>query len=129
MCCNHKSVDQEVDSGCDEVAVVQGVQDLVSGFVQLGLSEETGQNQLHLREVDAAKEDGDDGHDDVVGEALGDGGEGCADDGTNGQGHSVALDGKSLKLFPQRGLVFLAHIQRLPFLVQFLAGQQVCRPA
>ena len=105
---DHQSQDGEVDDGGDEVAVVQGVEDLVAGLIQNGLAEEAGQDDLQLGEVDAAHEDGDDGHDDVVGQGLGDGGEGGADDGTDSQRHGVALHGKGHELIPPGGFQF-AH--------------------
>ena len=103
---DHQGQDGEVDDGGEEVAVVQGVEDLVAGLVQDGLAEEAGQDDLQLGEIDAAHEDGDNGHDDVVGQGLGDGGEGGADDGTDSQSHGVALDGKGHEFIPPGGLDF-----------------------
>ena len=102
---DNQSQDEEVDDGGDEVTVVQGVQDLVAGLVQDGITEQAGQDQLHFAEIDAAQEDGHDGHDDVIGQGLGDGGEGGADDGTDSQCHGVALDGKCHEFIPPGGLL------------------------
>ena len=78
---------------------------------ELGFAPQTGQNDLQFGEVDAAQENGNDGHDDIVGETLGDGGESGANDGTNSKSHGVALDGEGFKLVPPGGLFDLvAHM-------------------
>ena len=101
---HNQSQNDEVDDGGDEVAVVQGVQNIVSGFVQNGLREQPGQDDLQLRKINAAHEDGNDGHDDVVGQRLGDGGESGTDDGTDSQCHGVTLNGKGNEFINPCGL-------------------------
>ena len=88
----------------------------MSGFIQHRLAEQPGQCDLQLGKIDAAHEDGNDGHDDVVGQALGDGGEGGADNGTDSQRHGVALYGKGNEFIPPLGLVYwVLHYVTLPF--------------
>ena len=89
--------------------ILHGADD-VAGFVQyIGVGSGNpgcpGQCDLHLAKIGAAKENIDDRHNDVVGQALGDGGECTADDSTNSQCHGVALDGKFLKFGPPAGFL------------------------
>ena len=85
----------------------------------------TGQGNLGFAEVSAAQEDIDDGHDQIVGQGLGDGAECAADDSTNSQCHGVALNGKLGKFFPQGFSVFLAHFY-LSFRSFFIIFQTKC---
>ena len=95
-----------------------------SGFVQyIGVGSgdpgSPGQCDLHLAEIGAAKENVDDRHNDVVGQALGDGGECTADDGTDSQRHGVALYGKLTEFIQPRGFLdflFLFAIKQLSFI-------------
>ena len=60
-----------------------------------------------------------DGHDDIIGQGLGDSGESGADDGTNGQCHGVAFDGKGYEFIPPGGLFYrVFHI----FVLLLLGG-------
>ena len=81
----------------------------MTGFVHRGFAEQAGEGNLQLREVDAAHEDGNNRHDDVVRDGFCNGGEGCADNGTNSQGHGIALDGKGCKLIQPLWLFGFFH--------------------
>lgn len=108
---HHQGQNQEIDDGGDEIAIVQGVGNDVSGLVDLGVPEPLGQGDGPLGEVDAAQEHGHDGHNQVIGQGLGDGGEAAADDDANGHGQSVALDGEGLEFLQPAGLLdFLCHM-------------------
>ena len=86
------------------------------GFIKKIDADDAG--QLGIGEIRAAQEDVDDGHDDIVGQGLGDGGEGGTDDGTNSQCHGVALNGKGHEFIPPGGFDF-GHSFLLPFFNYF----------
>lgn len=76
---HHQCDDQELDDGVDEVAVGE-----------CGRIGAHAQRDLHLREVDAAREQRYQRHDEVGDDGVDDGGERTADDDGNGQVHDVA---------------------------------------
>ena len=85
---NHESHDDEIDDRGDEVTKAQIVCD---GFPVHHL---VPQRQLPFGEAQTADENGDDGHENVVGQGLDEGLERAADDHADGHVKHVALDGE-----------------------------------
>ena len=100
-----EEVAQEVLNFLHDLCAV-GIHDGLVGGLHPG---HPGQGDLGIAEISAAEENVHDGHDQIVGQALGDGGECAADDGTDSQRHSIALDGEGDKLIPPGGLQVLGH--------------------
>ena len=95
----HPGDDQEVDRQRDEMAVGDGGAGL-AGLIEVG-RRRAAHLPVHLREIDAAGDQSDDRHDQIVDDRLHQPAEGGADDHADGEIDHVALQGK----FPE----FLEH--------------------